>query len=419
MSFYSSGQIESQIIEPSSFNSSGSSGRAEFRIHGNVLSSLKLLNVGRVGNAGAKFLDLTGALGVIRRVSIMDGRTVLTEVRNFNDWLSFNNLQKNNRHNSDMDRLLKLHRIGFQSRYFGSDTQYQRKEMIKNDRDFSFATSDDQASTNRAYFDLREAFQMLQQVPILSDKLFKQLRLVIEFETQSNAQKFQNVDNVDTSNCRPILVVDRVMDDSQAMAMLNSISTVQWEEAEHDRVQVSATTAGVEQKVSRKLLGFNGKMLGKMRIRTNFQNTASNVNANTVVGYGIYSSINGSREGFNIIINGRSLMPRGIQEGENRRLAHLVDTHGEVNLHASAHTCLHNDFDGLTVSGDATKVGKLDFFGTTIGEKVTELQVEYQRTGKTDGSTPSRYNDAMELFVEGYVSKQLQVGGGSYRVSYM
>jgi hypothetical protein len=262
---------------------------------------------------------------------------------------------------------------------------------------------------------------MFQQVPILSDKLFKQMRLIIEFETQSNAQKFQNVDNLATDNTRPILVIDRVMDDSQAMAMLNSVSSVSWEEPEYDRVIVTATTAGTEQKVNRKLLGFNGKRLGKMRIRKNFLSAASNVNANNVVGYGIYSSLDGNKEAFNVIINGRSrsLLPRGKVEGENRRLAMLVDTHGDLNLTTNSHIDLHNSFENLGLEGDANKSGKLDFFGTMIGEKVIELQVEYERTGKTDGSTPSKYNDALELFVEGYVSKQLQVGGGSYRVSYM
>ena len=72
MSFYSSEDIKNELLEPSVHNSNSTSGRSEFRIKGDVLPSLKLLNTGdynstpsqikRWNKAGGKVLQ-----GLIRR----------------------------------------------------------------------------------------------------------------------------------------------------------------------------------------------------------------------------------------------------------------------------------------------------------------------------------------------------------------
>lgn len=419
MSFYSSGQIKSDILEPSVFVAGESSGRAEFRIHGSVLPSIKLLNVGRNGSVGASYPDSVGALGSIRNISLLDGRTVLTEVRNFNEWLAYNTLVNSNQHNTDLDRFLKRHRIGYTNNFDStSNTQNQRKSAVKNPITMALDVNYSTASSKQAFYDLREVFDMLRVVPILSDKVFKQLRLVIEFETSSNRIFYQNVDNVATNNNRPLLAVDRVMDDRQATAMIGQIGALSWEDIEMDRVLIDNVSAGATKTQNRKVLGFNGKTLGRLVIKKTFQNKSEYVNANASVGYGVYSSLHGFNESFNVLVNGRAIYPRGKLEGSNRILAHLVDTQGDVNYHETSHVNLHASYNGLTVSGDQSESGRQDYFGTSINQKINELQVEFSRTGKTDGTNPSKYNNSIELVCIGYVGKQLQVGGGRYLISY-
>ena len=414
MSFYSSGDIKNELLEPSVHNSSASSGRSEFRIKGDVLPSLKLMNTGSFGDNTASSLDFIGALGNIKHITLFDGRQELTSVRNFNDVMSFKSLNKDNHSNSDIDRFLKRHKIGYQSRHDDQVNFYARHNMIRNNVSNAFPATDDAKTANALYFDLRECFNMLQSVPILSDKVFSQLRLVIEYETDK--RKIFGDQTKTESHKRPLLAVDRVMNPVIATNLINSISAVSWVEEEHDRVNVDATTAGTVQKTSKRVLGFNNKYVNRLRVRKGFQNLADNVNANVVVEPGPYQSIAGRDEVMQLVVNGRALFPRAGLEGNNRRLAHLVDTHGEMNLQPDANQNFSSDYNNVSLA--TTKAGKLDFFGTTVGAQVRELQLEFTRTGQTDGTAPSRYNSALTLLITGEVSKVLQVGNGSYRISY-
>jgi len=417
MSFYSSEDIKNELLEPSVHNSNSTSGRSEFRIKGDILPSLKLLNTGAFGQAGTTTLDFIGVLGNIKHITLFDGRQELTAVRNFNDVMGFKNINKDNHSNSDIDRFLKRHSVGYQSRDANFTNNYGRKDMVKNTITKSFSATDDDKSAQALYFDLRECFKMLQSVPILSDKVFSQLRLVIEYENQN--QKYQVATNVVSTHRCPLLAIDRVMNPVIATNLINSISAVSWIEEEHDRVNVPATTNNAvasTQKTSKRVLGFNNKYVGRLRIRKGYQDTSKNVNANAVVEPGPYQSILAKGEVFQLVVNGRALFPRAGLEGNNRRLAHLVDTHGEMNLTPDANHVFHTDFNPSAL--DANKTGKMDFFGTTLGAEIRELQLEYTRELQIDTTDPGHYNQALTLLITAEVSKVLQVGNGSYRISY-
>ena len=413
MSFYSSADIKNELLEPSVHNPSD---RSEFRIVGDVLPSLKLVNNASIGQAGTTLQDLVGALGNIKNVFIYDGRTELTAIRDFNKVMGFKNLMFDNHHNSDIDRFLKRHNIGYQNDYFDNTVFYARKTNVKNSVTNTLPATDTVDNRVRCYFDLREAFNMLQKVPVLSDKAFPLLRVVLEYERDMRLCTVAT--NVTSTNARPLLAIDRIVNPVLATNLVNSLSTVSYTDIEHDRVSVDATTAGVTNKVSRKLLGFNNKIVNKLRVKKEFLNKGNYVNANAIVGFGLYESLCCNAEVFQLNINGRPLFPRAGIEGENRRLAMLVDTHGEINLYDTAHVDLITNFDALTLDGTGVKNGKLDFFATEILERVNELQLDYTRTGVTDATNPSRFNASLELIVTAEVRKVLQVGNGSYTISY-
>ncbi len=414
MSFYSSNDVKNELLEPSVHNASD---RTEFRIHGDVLPSLKLINNGRFGNAGAQYNDLVGVLGNIKNIFIYDGKVELSSIRDFNEVMGFKNLQYNNHHNSDIDRLLKRHKIGFQSAYLNTTARYERKTEIKNDVNNTFPATDAIDNVKRSYFDLREAFNMLQKVPVLTDKVFKQLRVVLEYSR--TVQDSQTPINLACENCRPLLGLDRVVNPVVAMNLANSLSVLNYTDIEHDRVNVSAIAqADGVVKQSRKVLGFNGKLVGRIRVAKRFLTETDNLNGNDVVSYGKYRSINNNNEVFQLNVNGRPLFPRAGVEGENRRLALLVDTHGEMNLYEDAHLYLHADYVNKSLAGDNSDEGAFDFFATEIDERVNELQLDYTRESKTDTTTPSRYNSALLLKITAEVQKVLQVGNGTYNIQY-
>lgn len=422
MSFYSSQDIKNELLEPSVHNETD---RTEFRIHGDCLPSLKLLNNGRFGNAGTEYNHLVGALGNIKNLFIYDGKVELTAIRDFNRVMGFKNLQQNNHHNSDVDRFLKRHKIGYQSHYHDDNTRYERETSVKNGINNAFPVNDSLTNAARLYFDLREAFNMLQKVPILTDKVFKQLRIVLEYSRDND--DFQLANNLATLNCRPILAVDRIVNPVVAQNLANSLSVLNYTEIEHDRVSVAEINPVVNlaiQPTSRKVLGFNGKMVSNLRITKNYlvktnHRTTGGVLGNAVIGFGVYESLNGYREKFQLVVNGRPIFPRSGVEGENRRLAMLTDTHGDLNLYETAHLDVATAYVDKSLAGDATKDGVLDFFGTELSERINELQVDYERTALTDTSNPSKYNASLELLITCDVMKTLQVGNGTYRVSYM
>jgi hypothetical protein len=419
MSYYSSQDIKNELVEPSIHNGSGSGARSEFRLQGSFIPNIKLLNNGRFGNAGGTMIDLVGQLGNIKHISLMDGQTVITQVRNFNDVMGFKNLLNSNHKNSDVDRFTNRNQIGYQSRYFNNKDNYNRKTMLKNNISNSFSATDDDASTNpRAYYSLAECLKMLQVVPVLSSKVFSQLRLVIEYEDNSvnGRAKCQTQTNLSTENCRPLIAVDRVVDPVVEKSLLDSLSNLSWFEEEHDRVVIEAGTAGQTQNKKRKVLGFNNKVVDKIRIRTGFNNKASNLNGNDVVGYGEYRSLSGNNVKFQLSVNGRPLFSR-LQEGANRRLAHLVDTHGDLNLSDGANMHFDTNNVALSLNGNEDKNGCLDYFGSSLGlQRVNELQIEYQRDCLAGGD--SKYLDELELFITCEVQKNLTLNNGKYLVGY-
>ena len=411
MSFYSSGDVKSELIEPSVHNPND---RTEFRIHGSVLSKVKLINFGLIQPAGtaSQYLDDVGALGCIRNLYIYDGKQLLTGVKGFNDYAAFKNQIGDNRSHSDIDTLTKRNRIGFRNVFKNDvDSDYRRETIAAHNQQDVFSTTDSTTNTYRGYLNLAECFDMLQKVPVLSDQVFKQLRIVIEYE--SDVARKQKATNVATQASRPLLAVDRIMNPQLANGLLSQLKTATWSEYETDRMSVPAIAAG-SATTPKKLLGFNGKSLMRLRVRKSYASNASYENANAVVGYGQYSSMAGSNETIQVRVNGRNLFSRGGLTGKNRTLAMLNDSYGNINMKEDDHLVLVDDCP----IQDAVKKGQQSNIGVAVGEKILDLQLEYTRSFITDGTSPSPYKDALTLHCEGEVLKTMSLGNGGYMISY-
>ena len=413
MSFYSSGDVKSELIEPSVHNAND---RTEFRIHGSVLSKVKLINFGliqpTVGAGASKYLDDVGALGCIRNLYIYDGKQQLTGIKGFNDYVAFKNQIGDNRAHSDIDTVLKRNRVGYRNIFQDSiNTDYRRVTTLAHNQADTFPTSDATTNVYRGYLNLAECFDMLQKVPILSDQVFKQLRIVIEYEP--DVARKQRATNVATQASRPLLAVDRIMNPQLANSLLSQLKSPTWSEYETDRMSVPAIASG-SATTPKKLLGFNGKSLMRLRVRKSYASNASYEAGDAVVGYGQYSSMAGSNETIQVRVNGRNLFARGGLTGKNRTLAMLNDSYGNINMKEDDHVVLHADCPVL----DAGKKGQQSNIGVAVGEKVLDLQLEYTRSFVTDGTSPSPYKDALTLHCEGEVLKNMSLGNGGYMISY-
>jgi hypothetical protein len=416
MSFYSSGQVKSEIVEPSIDSSRN---RSEFRLpKGDLLPNLKLCNVGLAGSASVPYNPAVGGLSSIKNLYLYDGKVELQSVRSFNDYKAFHNLRNDNRNNSEVRRYTEKTQIGYANRYDLANKE--QRVVVKDPIVVGFSGTDVPAGSGKAFLDLSECMNFLKGIPVLSSSVFKNLRLVVEYE--SDNRKMITADNKDATvaavgTTRPLLVVDRVEDESVAASLRARMANFQFMVHERDRIPVKAVTAGASVTTARRILGFNNKNVQRIAIRKSFNNPASNFAGNAVQGYGPYNSVNGLSERYQVVLNGRSLFPRDGLPGDNRALAHLNDTYGSFNIPDSANSNYNvTDIAAYTLPSLA---GNLDFFGTFIGEQVQDLRIEYSRTGHaTDASTVKRYNDALDLHVEAEVVKQISFGNGGYLVSY-
>jgi hypothetical protein len=432
MSFYSQGKVRNELLEPSvdsSFN------RTEFRLpEGVLLNNLKVLSLGVFGGSGG-YPKLVGALGVIKNIYLYDGKTELQSVKDFNDHFSFSVLQNSNSRNADIGTASERIRVGYKTQTSptaasGPAGYLVRRTSFSQNQNVDFAASDSASGNNKAYLDLRDVFSILSVMPVLpSGTVFKQLRVVIEYDTDPKKYSESTATPASSGTLRPLMSVDSIVDDATAKALVSSLQSSQFTVYERDRYQVGVAANGAKSSSSVRLIGFNGKHIEKLRIKKNYQSSANFADPLTpanVLGFGEYASLSGKKEKFQVRVNGRALLPRdGIDHGCNRGLALMNDSYGELNLFENAVLPLSriasDDYESYgTVT--AHNVGTQDYFGIKIGQSVSDVQIDYSREGLTDDSTkhPSRYNSAMTHTVEAEILKQIMFNSdGSYNVMYV
>ena len=412
MALYSSGVNVTEIIEPVIDSKND---RVEFKIpSGVVTNNLRLANIGVFGNANNTYNKSVGSLGQIENIYLYDGRTELDAQRSYNKCKSFKNLLQNNSSNAEIERLIQGHEIGYSNCY---DATSIEKTRVKNLVNTALDTSDASASPNRGLLDLRKVFNLLQQLPALDSNIFKDLRVVIEYS--SSLMNVVQVNNqlAGVQSCRPLLIVDRIVDQSTQQALRSQIQNTSFISYEYDRVLLPAVANNDTSSVQRKLLGFNGKKVNRLRLAKEFNNDASNINGNTSVAFGNFNSHNVNGFKVQYRVNGRSVLPRDGITGSNRRLAMTVDTMGDLNIYPDAvQPLVKVGFAGNL--GDDFR-GKQDYDAIFVNEKITDLQINLDRSGTTDTTTPSANQDEMRILVEAEVEKALMIGNGSYRVMYV
>lgn len=417
---YTSEAVKTEILEPASH----SENQTEFKITGSVLTNLRLSNVGVFGNTAVATPAAVGSLSAVKHIILYDGRNVITQQRNFNDLMSFIVLLNSNDDNSELLRLQNMNQIGYRNFYKGDDNAaalYQRKTVIKNEQNLNIDGVDAPASTDEALVHLKKHLKMLQVVPVLSDKVFKQLRLVVEYET--DFRKMISSDGITNIKiCRPLLIVDRVHDPGVESSLLSDIKNVQWNEYERDNFfMASNVNPGVSpgsQTVSQKVSGFNNKNVQRIVIAKRLSDIARGFNGGHHIGYGPYMSLFGLGHEYQVTVNGRNLLPRDRINGPMREMALTSDTWGSLNLHEDSYMQMSSDIPVLDDTTQLGKQGQQNFFGIYVGEKIQDLKVEFKRDNFNDDQAFQPHNEGLRLEVTGEVVKQLEIVNGGYLVSY-
>ena len=415
MTFYSDSNVSTKYLDPTIYTENA---RCTFQLdqtESAYLPNLRLLFLGVVGSAPGEYNGLVGALSLIRNISLLDGKTVLCSLNEAQFYQGFVNQNKSNERNQSVASFQDCSKLGHTVN--GGTNVIQR---INTNLGSNTAIN----TTNSATLDLRHILPMLNSVSHLPTAVFENLNLQIEFDATQGNQVLS--DATQTFNTlRPVLACD-VIDNPVVVDKLNSqLTSASWLEVEHDFFVIpqSVNNGGVNdqlllQPVNVQLNGFNNKYLERLVMVKEIANPALEVNANITQGFGKFSSQCCFRQKVQLRVNGSNLFPRNGIVGNNERLAHVVDTFGDCANYIGSN---QYGTDPATVLFNGRQfLGQLDYIGAYVGQQISNLQINYERTGLQDATTKRPTTDALNVHVYGEVRKAIKIGPqGQYRITYL
>ena len=431
MSLYSDEQLKTEYFDPSIFIDKN---RIIYNLSGHHLAylpNMRITDLAVTRSArNTKLNRLAGVYSLIKNARLLDGATELSALREANRFLGFKNQNQNRGYAMSVRNQLVGSAIGFE--YCGEDRKLRQAGY---EPDGAGATKD---ASGTFTIDLREIFPILKSISHLPTDLFKNLRIEIEFENLSTPALDILVDaNQDGSVQRPLLAVDYLDNPMIVKKMEPALKTLGWLEIEEDSFFVSrvdATAGGSQdlaQVTNEKSMGFQNKHVERLLIAkeiVDVQDGGGFLNTNIVrPAYGPLGSYAGFKESLQVRLNGKNILPREGLTKPNEALSYLVDTWGDCALYPEANTtdvgiAMNNiiNEDGTIVATADDFRGAHSYFGIYLGDRVQDLQINYERHTLHDTRTivrPTNENTRVHIYCE--VKKALQVNGGKYNIVYV
>ena len=436
MSLYS-GNIVSDLIDPTT---SVANKLVEFKLNPNTgyYSNLRVVNLG-AKVAGKGYNPLAGVYGVLRAVYLYDGRRELDSLREANRYLGFSNLLYKNEVNVSQRHKISKSGVGYMMDDSKNIKQRDTRDKAATNNDETVATSNEGDETRLGYLDLRQALPLLSNMVFLSTNTFKNLRIVLEFETDK-AKVLDNNASAFTVPA-PILIADEEQDAGKRMAMEKQMNGAVWNCIEHDIVQVpaqlsvngDADTRSSEQSVTKKVDGFQNKNVSRVVVMKVRADADKYVVTNNVSGFGAYSSEAMHKEKFQVTLNNKTLFSGadGI-DNEGHKAYLMAMTFGHVNVAPYDNLeCVGSDSpiaNSVHKTGvrpgvankQAAETGQLNYIGFSIEDRVQDLQIAYKRTNLkyNNGTLNQKLNAPLNLHIFAEVRKQLVISGEKYEVTY-
>ena len=419
MSYYTN-QINTKLIDPNVYVSNL---RVEFQLpKGDYGNRMRLMNVGLTAAGNPSYNTYLGALASIKSVRLLNGRDELDSCRECNRYLSFKRFNKSDSKNLGLGQQSMKNQYGLCVSGTGSGADVANAVVVKQTAmslgNSNIQLTTDEATTPKAYLDLRECLPILQSIEVLPGDLFPQLRLVIEYET--DVRNLISVDNQPVTTTRPLLACDVMEDEGLVNAMMSELNGATWSAIEHDLTRIPANNADATQSNVNRLNGFNNKRMMRFFIQKCPTNKARNVGAaNAVKDGGDLISQAFLDENFNVKINGRPKVSRNGAEYPNQRLSYLVDAYGECNSYYGSNRMGADQ--GSTITAGVLDGSKNDWYGLYVNDTIKDFELEISRTTKANTKGANfdvPESDGYDVHVFADIRKQLVVQGGKYQVLY-
>jgi hypothetical protein len=385
----------------------------------------------------------------------MDGNEELDSLRNVAQWLTFKGALKTNSQNTNVFNHLNGEHQGWVYGASGELLEARPSKQVRQGEDVT-----------TGLLDLRECFGFLNSVSHLSTKLFKNLRVVIEYVPNQSTHLL--VDDQRANNIAglkkniPILIVDEITDMALVNTLEKQLTGASWVAIEHDLAnipEVPNLAAVADEAVQRSQLrinGFQDKAVSRLMIAKCYENTGPagpNVQqagglagtVHQVKALGGYGSKALYKERVNLRLNGRNVLSGDGLVTPAQATMMLSDTWGALNMcpfqnqqsvgRDTAYAGAPLNVVGINETVPSVRqyaagvgtgpqqgywISNSAWIGLPVQDRVTDMQIDLERTGTfSEGTQSSAGNfQALNLHVFGEVAKGMTVSGGSYRVFY-
>lgn len=428
----------------------------EFRFDKNTLyqSNIRLTGVGydsAVVNELNQYNKKVGVLSTIKACRLMDGSRELSSLRHAYQWLGFKNINVNN------EQLCGIHDVihhTYQGLTYTPTGQLKAFTHPTTQNAITDPTNVLNTDDLKGYVDLRTILPLLSVLPALDTTIFKNLRLVIEWENDPRlGTSFDVTHKVDCT--QPTLVADEVVGASKAQMLRNaSTGNFVWNEIEHDVFQVptgvnsGADNSRVTQNVQAVINGFDNKFVSRVLMVKNLTDkdllvggvnvVSGNVETTNAFGNGNAASIAQFEEQIQVRHQGANLFNGDGLKNDAWKQMLLQETWGVMTIPpfgalqsvgAEDAKVVCQNQNGLKQSfrdGDAVNErtsetqGQYSYIGFQIEDRVKQLQFSYSRSVAVDTSPSLKYTQlALDVHIYAETRKQLVLGKNGYEVSYI
>lgn len=422
--------VESRIIDPV-FDRANL--RVEFRLPSMsaFLSDLRLINVGMTSTNGTDSPNpLLGILGAIKRISILDGSTQLDAINLATVYNAFKNANTDNDSNLSVNRFLKFVELGYvaQGDYTITGNQINR-DQITFDTQNPITYTGSALNSKKSWLSLKDLLPFLRSSLVLPTTVFKNLRVVVEYNSAS-AMQYLTKDSSATksTNADSLLLCSEIGDGDMKEALMREYKGVVYRPIETEQVVAPPITGmdnvagqGTKKQLNNyRLTGYTGKKLIRLAVVQTPTNSATWLNGTDVKGYADVGSVAQYKTETQLIVNGSAKLPSaGMQgsataTGANRRLAYLNDTWGVFNTIPCQNWINFNDGGNFYANGGT--IGEMDYLGIMVDENIAELRLNYNRTGIFGNA---KQNQQLLLNIFGEVEKAVVMNKDmTYNVIY-
>jgi hypothetical protein len=406
MSVYTS-QVKSYFYDPVHHTNK----RSEFKLDIDklYLSNFRLCNVGcKITNASSSFNynKSCGVKALVKNIYLMDGNVIIDSLVKANRWLAFKSFQVNNDTNTDFKQKDVLGMGYVFQKNATTDTNAKIREF---DLTESIVSSTDETPTG--WLSLQDMFSFLTSVQYVSTSLFKNLRVVVEWESDINVVLTGTITNQTIASIvQPLLVVDVIEDEKINMEYVKSWKGSEWKAVENDMTVLEAYIGSGTQTKKFKFNNFSNKTVSSILLQKEGTTTVSEfykkLGSEAVVG-----------EQIMVRVNNKNILPQPLV-GANEKLALLHDSFGVLNTHTACNSLnLYNA--GNVMENPVQRQQHQAYVGLLLPtiEKVGALELEYSRV--KSANTYDQYDQKLNLNLFGQVLKAVVVNKDTYNVVYL